>query len=30
MVIGQQVKGEGYGQFNNDFYIILSIHLLLK
>ena len=29
MVIGQQMKGEGYDQ-NNGFYIKLSIHLLLK
>ena len=29
MVIGQQMKEEGYDQ-NNGFYIKLSIHLLLK
>ena len=29
MFIGQQVKEDGYDQ-NNDFYIKLSIHLLLK
>ena len=29
MVIGQQMKEEGYDQ-NNVFYIKLSIHLLLK
>ena len=29
MVIGQQIKEEGYDQ-NNGFYIKLSIHLLLK
>ena len=28
-VIGQQMKEEGYDQ-NNDFYMKLSIHLLLK
>ena len=29
MVIGQQMKEEGYDQ-NNGFYIKLSVHLLLK
>ena len=29
MVIGQQMKEEGYDQ-NNRFYIKLSIHLILK
>ena len=29
MVIGQQIKEEGYDQ-NNGFYIQLFIHLLLK
>ena len=30
MVIGEQMKEEGYYQNNNSFYIKLSIHLLLK